>query len=84
MITIFFLFLPPTRLGPVPPNATVVFEVEVFSVSRGPRTMQAFGHIDVDKDRSLTKAEVIRFYKLITITEGLDRKDSFNACLQQH
>ncbi|XP_071338080.1 peptidyl-prolyl cis-trans isomerase FKBP7 isoform X2 [Trachinotus anak] len=42
---------------PVPPNATVVFEVEVYSVSRGPRTMEAFRQIDVDKDQSLTKAE---------------------------
>uniref|UniRef100_A0A3B3ILX5 peptidylprolyl isomerase n=1 Tax=Oryzias latipes TaxID=8090 RepID=A0A3B3ILX5_ORYLA len=44
--------------GPVPPNATVVFEVEVLSVSRGPRSMEAFTLIDLDQDRSLTKAEV--------------------------
>lgn len=42
----------------MPPNATVVFEVEVYSVSRGPRSMEAFRQIDADKDRSLTKAEV--------------------------
>lgn len=44
--------------GPVPPNATVVFEVEVLSVSRGPRSMEAFGQMDLDQDKSLTKAEV--------------------------
>lgn len=43
---------------PVPPNATVVFEVEVYTVSRGPRSMEAFGQMDGDKDRSLTKDEV--------------------------
>uniref|UniRef100_A0A3Q3AVV9 peptidylprolyl isomerase n=1 Tax=Kryptolebias marmoratus TaxID=37003 RepID=A0A3Q3AVV9_KRYMA len=47
--------------GPVPPNATVVFEVEVLSVSRGPRSMEAFGHIDLDRDKTLTKAEVTAF-----------------------
>lgn len=55
---IFFL----TKKGPVPPNATVVFEVEVFSVSRGPRSMEAFNHIDLDKDKSLTKEEVTILY----------------------
>lgn len=44
--------------GPVPPNATVVFEVEVYSVSRGPRSVEAFGEVDVNKDQSLTKEEV--------------------------
>ncbi|XP_049583757.1 peptidyl-prolyl cis-trans isomerase FKBP7 [Syngnathus scovelli] len=44
--------------GPVPPNATVVFQVEVYSVSRGPRSMEAFGQVDTDQDRSLTKAEI--------------------------
>lgn len=51
-------YFPLVLKGPVPPNATVVFEVEVLSVSRGPRSMEAFSHIDLDKDRSLTKAEV--------------------------
>ncbi|XP_018552182.1 LOW QUALITY PROTEIN: peptidyl-prolyl cis-trans isomerase FKBP7 [Lates calcarifer] len=44
--------------GPVPPNATVIFEVEVYAVSRGPRSMEAFIEMDLDKDKSLTKAEV--------------------------
>lgn len=43
---------------PVPPNATVVFEVEVFTVSRGPRSMEAFKEMDLNQDRSLTKEEV--------------------------
>lgn len=42
----------------VPPNATVIFEVEVYSVSRGPRSIEAFTHMDLDKDKHLTKAEV--------------------------
>ncbi|XP_054643469.1 peptidyl-prolyl cis-trans isomerase FKBP7-like isoform X2 [Dunckerocampus dactyliophorus] len=63
--------------GPVPPNATVVFEVELFSVSRGPRSMEAFGNIDIDKDRSLTKAEVKDYLKLQFEKDGTPRDDPF-------
>ncbi|XP_054471601.1 peptidyl-prolyl cis-trans isomerase FKBP7 [Anoplopoma fimbria] len=62
---------------PVPPNATVVFEVEVYSVSRGPRSMEAFGHMDLDKDRSLTKAEVKAYLKLEYEKGGKPRDDPF-------
>ncbi|KAK7877945.1 hypothetical protein WMY93_031421 [Mugilogobius chulae] len=44
--------------GPVPPNATVIFEVEALAVSRGPRSMEAFSDMDQNKDRKLTKDEV--------------------------
>lgn len=54
----FCFFLASTEIGPVPPNATVIFEVEVYAVSRGPRSMEAFIEMDLDKDKSLTKAEV--------------------------
>ena len=43
----------------VPPNATLVFEVELYSVSRGPRSMEAFREIDLDQDKSLNKEEVL-------------------------
>uniref|UniRef100_A0A8C5N5Y5 peptidylprolyl isomerase n=1 Tax=Gouania willdenowi TaxID=441366 RepID=A0A8C5N5Y5_GOUWI len=49
--------------GPVPPNATVVFEVEVYAVSRGPRSLEAFGEMDLDKDKSLTKDEIKEYLK---------------------
>lgn len=52
-------------LDPVPPNATVIFEVEAFSVSRGPRSMEAFGNMDLDNDKSLTKNEVPVIYRLL-------------------
>ncbi|XP_020568829.1 peptidyl-prolyl cis-trans isomerase FKBP7 isoform X2 [Oryzias latipes] len=63
--------------GPVPPNATVVFEVEVLSVSRGPRSMEAFTLIDLDQDRSLTKAEVKEYLKLEYEKGGKPRDDPF-------
>eukprot|EP00064_Thunnus_orientalis_P014708 superscaffoldBa00002595_g14755 len=62
---------------PVPPNATVVFEVELYSVSRGPRTMEAFGEIDIDKDRSLTKAEVKEYLKKEYEKGGKPRDEAF-------
>ncbi|XP_026151595.1 peptidyl-prolyl cis-trans isomerase FKBP7 [Mastacembelus armatus] len=62
---------------PVPPNATVVFEVEVYSVSRGPRSMEAFRKIDLDKDKSLTKAEVKQYLKLEFEKGGKPRDEPF-------
>ncbi|XP_015258300.1 PREDICTED: peptidyl-prolyl cis-trans isomerase FKBP7-like [Cyprinodon variegatus] len=66
-----------TGKGPVPPNATVVFEVEVFSVSRGPRSMEAFQQMDLDKDRSLDKAEVKEYLKLEYEKGGKPREEPF-------
>ncbi|XP_070831742.1 peptidyl-prolyl cis-trans isomerase FKBP7 [Chaetodon trifascialis] len=62
---------------PVPPNATVVFEVEAYSVSRGPRSMEAFTQIDQDKDRRLTKDEVKQYLKLEYEKDGKPRDDPF-------
>ncbi|XP_031730948.1 peptidyl-prolyl cis-trans isomerase FKBP7 [Anarrhichthys ocellatus] len=66
-----------TGKDPVPPNATVVFEVEVYSVSRGPRSMEAFGQMDLDRDRSLTKAEVKAYLKVEYEKSGKPRDDPF-------
>ncbi|XP_056145950.1 peptidyl-prolyl cis-trans isomerase FKBP7 [Lampris incognitus] len=63
--------------APVPPNATVIFEVELFSVSRGPRTMEAFADMDLDKDRSLTKAEVKIYLKVEYEKNGPPRDEPF-------
>ncbi|XP_073701478.1 peptidyl-prolyl cis-trans isomerase FKBP7 [Garra rufa] len=50
--------------GPVPPNATVVFEVELLHISRGPRSIEAFKEIDADNDKALTKEEIKEFLKM--------------------
>ncbi|XP_056913833.1 peptidyl-prolyl cis-trans isomerase FKBP7 [Takifugu flavidus] len=62
---------------PVPPNATVIFEVEAFSVSRGPRSMEAFGSMDIDNDKSLTKDEVKEYLKVEYKKEGKPREETF-------
>ncbi|XP_030643508.1 peptidyl-prolyl cis-trans isomerase FKBP7 [Chanos chanos] len=48
---------------PVPPNATVVFEVELLHLTRGPRSIEAFKEIDRDNDKTLTKEEVKEFLR---------------------
>ncbi|XP_029386581.1 peptidyl-prolyl cis-trans isomerase FKBP7 [Echeneis naucrates] len=62
---------------PVPPNATVIFEVEVYSVSRGPRSIEAFKQMDLDKDNKLTKAEVKEYLKLDYEKTGKPRDEPF-------
>ncbi|XP_063069309.1 peptidyl-prolyl cis-trans isomerase FKBP7 [Engraulis encrasicolus] len=49
--------------APVPPNATVIFEVELFSVSRGPRSLEAFREMDLDQDKTLTEEEIKAYLK---------------------
>ncbi|XP_041663090.1 peptidyl-prolyl cis-trans isomerase FKBP7 [Cheilinus undulatus] len=62
---------------PVPPNATVIFEVEVYMVSRGPRSMEAFGEMDQDKDKSLTKDEVKQHLKMQYERDGKTYDEPF-------
>ncbi|KAL4635658.1 peptidyl-prolyl cis-trans isomerase FKBP7 [Arapaima gigas] len=61
----------------VPPNATLVFEVEVFSVSRGPRSMEAFREMDLDADQSLSKTELRQYLKLQYEKNGGLKEESF-------
>ncbi|XP_029980313.1 peptidyl-prolyl cis-trans isomerase FKBP7 [Sphaeramia orbicularis] len=63
--------------GPVPPNATVVFEVEVLAVSRGPRSLEAFGQMDTNKDKILTKEEVKAYLKLEFEKDGKPHDEPF-------
>ncbi|XP_058510807.1 peptidyl-prolyl cis-trans isomerase FKBP7 [Solea solea] len=60
---------------PVPPSATVLFEVELFTVSRGPRSMEAFKEMDLDADKILTKAEIKEHLKMSYEKGGKPRDD---------
>ncbi|XP_056321797.1 peptidyl-prolyl cis-trans isomerase FKBP7 [Danio aesculapii] len=50
--------------GPVPPNATVIFEVELLHISRGPRSIEAFKEMDADNNKELTKEEIKEYLKM--------------------
>ncbi|XP_005007708.2 peptidyl-prolyl cis-trans isomerase FKBP7 isoform X4 [Cavia porcellus] len=44
--------------GKIPPDATLIFEIELYAVTKGPRSVETFKQIDADNDRQLSKTEV--------------------------
>ncbi|XP_011509651.1 peptidyl-prolyl cis-trans isomerase FKBP7 isoform X2 [Homo sapiens] len=47
-----------TAEGKIPPDATLIFEIELYAVTKGPRSIETFKQIDMDNDRQLSKAEI--------------------------
>ena len=50
----------PLAEGKIPPDATLIFEIELYAVTKGPRSIETFKQIDMDNDRQLSKTEVIQ------------------------
>lgn len=63
--------------APVPPNATVIFEVELLYITRGPRSIEAFKEIDVDNDKFLTKEEIKTYLKLEAKKLNTQKEESY-------
>ncbi|XP_038632518.1 peptidyl-prolyl cis-trans isomerase FKBP7-like [Scyliorhinus canicula] len=42
----------------IPPNSTLIFEIELYTVRRGPRSVESFKLIDLDSDSKLSRDEL--------------------------
>ncbi|XP_074071713.1 peptidyl-prolyl cis-trans isomerase FKBP7 [Macrotis lagotis] len=49
--------------GLIPPDATLIFEIELYAVTKGPRSIETFKQIDVDNDKKLSKTEINYYLK---------------------
>ncbi|XP_028662029.1 peptidyl-prolyl cis-trans isomerase FKBP7 [Erpetoichthys calabaricus] len=61
----------------VPPDATLIFEIELYTIARGPRSMEAFHDIDLDNDRNLSRDEIRAYMKREFEKGGKPREQSF-------
>ncbi|XP_036603227.1 peptidyl-prolyl cis-trans isomerase FKBP7 [Trichosurus vulpecula] len=49
--------------GLIPPDTTLIFEIELYAVTKGPRSIETFKQIDVDNDKKLSKTEINYYLK---------------------
>ncbi|EFB27892.1 hypothetical protein PANDA_007401, partial [Ailuropoda melanoleuca] len=62
-ILVKLLKIIPLAEGKIPPDATLIFEIELYAVTKGPRSIETFKQIDTDNDRQLSKAEINHYLK---------------------
>ncbi|XP_046514923.1 peptidyl-prolyl cis-trans isomerase FKBP7 [Equus quagga] len=69
--------------GKIPPDATLIFEIELYAVTKGPRSIETFKQIDTDNDRQLSKAEINHYLKREFEKDEKPRDKSYqNAVLE--
>ncbi|KAK4817787.1 hypothetical protein QYF61_027791 [Mycteria americana] len=74
---VFPLFYPfKHSQGKIPPNATLIFEIELYAVNRGPRSVEAFNQIDKDSDKKLSELEISQYLKEEFARDGKKRHPS--------
>lgn len=70
---LFLLFI---AQGKIPPNATLIFEIELYAVNKGPRSVEAFRQIDKDNDKKLSELEISQYLKEEFARDGKKRHPS--------
>nr|XP_019594880.1 PREDICTED: peptidyl-prolyl cis-trans isomerase FKBP7 isoform X2 [Rhinolophus sinicus] len=69
--------------GKIPPDATLIFEIELYAVTKGPRSIETFKQIDTDNDRKLSKTEIDHYLKREYEKDEKPRDKSYqNAVLE--
>ncbi|KAB1278447.1 Peptidyl-prolyl cis-trans isomerase FKBP7 [Camelus dromedarius] len=69
--------------GKIPPDATLIFEIELYAVTKGPRSIETFKQIDTDNDRQLSKTEINHYLKKEFEKDEKPRDKSYqNAVLE--
>ncbi|XP_052081079.1 FK506-binding protein-like [Mytilus californianus] len=55
----------------IPPNANLMFEIELLQVHDGPKPPNVFGMIDIDNDKFLTRDELIMYLSHQAVQQGI-------------
>ncbi|XP_077175703.1 peptidyl-prolyl cis-trans isomerase FKBP7 [Paroedura picta] len=65
----------------IPPNATLIFEIELYAVTKGPRSVEAFSEIDMDNDKKLSRDEINGYLKREFEKDGKKRDPSVHETI---